>query len=501
MKSCQMTFGTAGIRAVMGTQEEQLNLFTIKLITNALICALQQEYESGAVAVFYDSRNNSKEFAFCAAEALCEHGFDVFTSQQCEPTPFLSFVIRELNCIAGINITASHNTKEYNGYKVYNAFGAQINPQFAQKVQSYLHNGSDAEPSSKKGQIKIIAASLHDRYIDAILNSTSPIAADLKNISVIYTPLFGTGFYLVPALFEKAGISAEYVCEQMVPDGNFPAIQKPNPEEEAAFSDALALAKSSPADILLATDPDADRLGIMVLHKGKYELFSGNTTGLVLLYFLLSTLKDNAMDLSNKYVVKSIVSTSLADSVCAYYGVKLINVPVGFRYIGEQIELDAKNFIFGFEESCGYLKGVHARDKDGIEAAYLAVKAAAYYKEKGQTLVDAVNEIYEKFGYICDYNKTVSICVNKTVEKMDVLRQSPPISVLGQKVTFEDLQAREDMLKSNVLIMKTDAFQIILRPSGTEPKLKVYISSKSNSMQKAQATAKQAFEYVLSLFD
>jgi phosphoglucomutase len=501
MKSCQLTFGTAGIRAVMGKEENELNASTIKLITNALICALQQEYAAGSIAIFYDSRNNAKKFASFAAELLCEHGFDVFTSDQCEPTPFLSYVIRQLDCIAGINITASHNTKEYNGYKVYNAFGAQINTQFAQKVQYYLHSGSDAAPSLHKGQIKAIPDYLYGNYINAILNSTSDIITDFSNISVIYTPLFGAGFYLAPALFEKAGITVQYAARQMEPNGNFPSIEKPNPEEAAAFSDALALTESFPADILLATDPDADRLGIMVLHQGKYELFSGNTTGLVLLYFLLSTLKENNMDLSRKYVVKSIVSTSLADSVCAHYGVKLVNVPVGFRYIGEQIELDDKNYLFGFEESCGYLKGTHARDKDGIEAAYLVIKAAAYYKNKGKSLVDITNEIYEKFGYICDYNKTISMPVDITVKKMNRLRKNPPGSVLGENAQFIDLQNRNDTLKSNVVLLKTPRLQIILRPSGTEPKLKIYISSNSISMQKAQQIAKDAYAYILQLFN
>ena len=485
----------------MGKEENQLNASTIKLITNALICALQQEYTAGSVAIFYDSRNNAKEFASYAAELMRKHGFDVFISDKCEPTPFLSYVIRQLGCIAGINITASHNTKEYNGYKVYNAFGAQINPQFAQKVQHYLHSGSDAAPSSSKGWIKNITDELYTGYINAVLNSTADIKVDLRNISVIYTPLFGTGFYLAPALFEKAGIFAKYADKQMEPNGNFPSIEKPNPEEIAAFSDALTLAKSYPADILLATDPDADRLGIMVLHKGKYELFSGNTTGLVLLYFLLSALKENKIDLNKKYIVKSIVSTSLADPICAHYGVKLINVPVGFRYIGEQIELDDKNYLFGFEESCGYLKGTHARDKDGIEASYLAIKATAYYKNKGQTLVDAIQEIYEKFGYICDYNKTVSMPVDATLEKMDQLRKNPPDFVLGQSAQFIDLQNRNDALKSNVVLLKTSNLQITLRPSGTEPKLKIYISSNSASMQRAQKIAEEAYEYTLQLFN
>ncbi len=500
MKTCNLTFGTAGIRAVMGNSSTELNFATIEAITHALICTLQKQNLVGSVVITYDSRNHSVEFSQHTANIFADCGYDVYLSQHCESTPFLSYCVRKLECVCGVNMTASHNPKEYNGYKVYNHFGAQIDIDFAEMVQSYLKVCHMAQPAQTKGKIRPIPQSVHDAYIDCVFQSTSFAEVDISNLQVVYTPLHGVGAEKIQRVFERANLHAHYVANQMAPDGDFPTTRKPNPEEKDAFAHALTLAQAKQAEIILATDPDADRLGVMVLHNGKYELLSGNMTGLVLLSFLLSAMQEANMNLTNKFVVKSIVSSSLAEEICNHYGVKLINVLIGFRYIGEQIELDEDNYLFGFEESGGYLAGTHARDKDAIEAAYIALKAAAYYKQQGKTLIDVINDLYKQFGYVCDFNKTLSMEPSAIADFMDRLRSNPPTH-LGHDaiVTFDDFNRRDDALKSNIILMRTSAYQIIIRPSGTEPKLKLYISAKDASAQQALSIAQGAYQALLTL--
>ncbi len=502
MKTCNLTFGTAGIRAVMGESNIKLNLSTIEAITNALICALQKDKLVGSVVITYDSRNNSAEFSEHTANIFADYGYDVYISQHCDSTPFLSYAVRKLGCVCGVNMTASHNPKEYNGYKVYNHFGAQIDIDFAETVQSHLKLAHLPQPSQIKGQIRYIPESVHTSYIDCVLQSTAFADIDISDLRVVYTPLHGVGGEKICRVFERAHLQAHFVQDQMEPDGDFPTAPKPNPEEESAFTLALAVAKAQQAEVVLATDPDADRLGVMVLHEGQYKLLSGNMTGLVLLSFLLSVSREANIDLSNKFVVKSIVSSSLAEEICRHYGVRLINVLIGFRYIGEQIELDEKNYLFGFEESGGYLAGTHARDKDAIEAAYIALKAVSYYKQKGKTLIDVIDDLYEQFGYVCDLNKTLSMEPVVIAGVMDRLRTAPPALLGEDKVTaFDDFAVRDDALKSNIIVLRTDAYQIIVRPSGTEPKMKLYISAKSSSSQKATAIAQGAYENFTALLD
>lgn len=502
MKTCNLTFGTAGIRAIMGKSDTELNLSTIEAITNALICALQDDNLTGPVAITYDSRNNSVEFSKNTADIFADCGYDVYLSEHCEPTPFLSYCVRELHCVCGINMTASHNPKEYNGYKVYNHFGAQIDIAFAEKVQSYLKVCQPAQPAQTRGQIRPIPPHVHNSYIERVLQSTAYADVDTSRISTVYTPLHGTGGEKMKLVFDKAGVHAHFVASQVQPDGDFPTAPKPNPEEESAFALALKVASAEKAEVILATDPDADRLGVMVLHNGEYELLSGNMTGLVLLSFLLAAMKEKNMDFDNKFVVKSIVSSSLAEEICSHYDIRLINVLIGFRYIGEQIELDEENYLFGFEESGGYLAGTHARDKDAIEAAYIALKAVAYYKRQGKTLIDVIDDLYHQFGFIYDLNKTLPMELKQIADFMNMLRTAPPTRLGNDAVVdFDDFALREDALKSNIILIRTNAYQIIIRPSGTEPKMKLYISAKSDSSAKAQSIAEEAYARFLALLE
>lgn len=515
----ELEFGTAGLRGVIGAGTNRMNIYTVRKATQGL-AEYVIEMGGESVAIAYDSRIKSTLFAQEAAKVLAANGIKVYIYKELMPTPMLSFAVRELKCTSGIVITASHNPAKYNGYKAYGADGAQLSVENSAKVLSYvdkveMFGGAKTmsfDEAVRDGKIEYIGDELVEKYLETVKScSVEKVTADLK---VIYTPLNGTGNKPVREILKRIGISnVSVVPEQEFPDGYFPTAPFPNPEIRQAFECAIELSKTVDADLLLATDPDCDRVGIAVNDGQDFTLVSGNEVGACLLDYILSRRAANGTLPNNPVAVKTIVSTPLADKIAAKYGCRLISVLTGFKYIGEQAGiLEAKGeenrFVFGFEESYGYLAGAYVRDKDAVVASMLICEMAAYYQSKGKNLLDVIKDLYAEHGMVFSSQNSFTFegaaGMKKMQSIMDNLRALPPkkigensVIAISDYETSEKLELKSgkktviDLPKSNVLFYDLDdsGSNLIVRPSGTEPKIKVYITSVDPDEQKAKSRA------------
>lgn len=516
----ELAFGTAGLRGIIGLGPNRMNVYTVGKATQGLADYLNAHYENPSVAIARDSRNMGEEFVSAAACVLAANGIVAYVYRAIQPTPVLSFTVRDLQCSAGINVTASHNPAAYNGYKVYGEDGCQIASQAAVEIQADI-DGLDFFDDVKRmdfddaitvGLIKWIDDAIVDRFLDEVAaQSVKPKdAADIDKLKIVYTPLNGTGLDCVTRILERVGLDdVSVVDEQRDPDGNFTTCPYPNPEDRAALELGLELCERVNPDILLATDPDADRVGIAVLHDGAYELLTGNEVGVLLVDYIAKCLSERGEDLSEKLVVTTIVSTLMPDAQAAYYGFELRRVLTGFKYIGGQIALlgqtEADRFMFGFEESYGYMSGTYVRDKDAISASMLICEMAQMYKNEGADLIEAIESLYERYGYYL--NKTINMSypgssgADKMEAIMDSLRTNPPQVIAGLPVvSILDYEDGAPMTKingnpdehqilpgANVISFDLgDGVRIIIRPSGTEPKIKAYVFSKANTRDQAE---------------
>ncbi len=533
-----LEFGTAGLRGIIGAGINRMNIYVVRRATQGLAnYIIKQGAADRGVAIAYDSRHMSPEFAMEAAMTLAANGIKAYKFESLRPTPELSFAVRELGCIAGINITASHNPPEYNGYKVYWEDGAQFTPPHDKGVTEEVLaiedlstvKTTDEASALASGRYEVIGAEIDDKYIAQVkaqVVNQKAIDEMQDQISIVYTPLHGTGNIPARRVMKEIGFTHVYVVpEQELPDGNFPTVSYPNPEAEEAFQLGLALAKEKDADLVLATDPDADRLGVYVkdTKSGEYIPLTGNMSGSLLCEYVLSQKKEAGRIPADGQVVKSIVSTNLIDAVAKAYGAELIEVLTGFKWIGQQIlknEHTGKGtYLFGMEESYGCLIGTYARDKDAISATAALCEAAAYYKQKGMTLWDAMLAMYEKYGYYKDAVKSIGLSGIEGLAKiqsiMETLRDNPPVEVGGCKVvsardykldTIKNMETGEvtstGLPASNVLYYDlTDGAWICVRPSGTEPKIKFYYGIKGSSLEDAEAKAAALGDAVMAMVD
>ena len=535
-----LEFGTAGLRGIIGAGTNRMNIYVVRRATQGLANYIAKvDKKSQGVAIAYDSRHMSPEFAQEAALCLAANGIKAYIFETLRPTPELSFAVRHLGCVAGINVTASHNPPEYNGYKVYWEDGAQITPPHDTGIMGEVKAISDwntvktmdKEEAVKAGLFEVIGQAVDDAYMAELKKQIihmDAIQAEGKNLRIVYTPLHGTGNIPARRILKELGFENVYVVpEQELPDGDFPTVSYPNPEAAEAFELGLKLAREVDADIVLATDPDADRLGVRVKDRnGEYHDLTGNMSGCLLANYELSQRKAvNGSLPEDGALVKTIVTTNLADAIAKGYGVNLIEVLTGFKYIGQQIlgfENSGKGtYLFGFEESYGCLIGTYARDKDAIVATMALCEAAAYYKTQGKTLWDAMIDMYEEFGYYKDAIQAVTMKgiegLQKIQEIMTTLRQNPPAEFAGHKVTavrdykldeITDLATGEKkptgLPNSNVLYYElTDDAWVCVRPSGTEPKVKFYYGVKGTSLadadEKSDAMGKAVLEMVDSM--
>ena len=535
-----LEFGTAGLRGIIGAGTNRMNIYVVRRATQGLANYIAKvDKKSQGVAIAYDSRHMSPEFAQEAALCLAANGIKAYIFETLRPTPELSFAVRHLGCVAGINVTASHNPPEYNGYKVYWEDGAQITPPHDSGIMGEVKAISDwntvktmdKEDAVKAGLFEVIGQAVDDAYMVELKKQIihmDAIQAEGRNLKIVYTPLHGTGNIPARRILKELGFENVYVVpEQELPNGDFPTVSYPNPEAAEAFELGLKLAKEVDADIVLATDPDADRLGVRVKDKnGEYHDLTGNMSGCLLANYELSQRKAvNGSLPEDGALVKTIVTTNLADAIAKGYNVNLIEVLTGFKYIGQQIlgfEQSGKGtYLFGFEESYGCLIGTYARDKDAIVATMALCEAAAYYKTQGKTLWDAMIDMYEEFGYYKDAIQAVTMKgiegLQKIQEIMTTLRQNPPAEFAGHKVTavrdykldeITDLATGEKkptgLPNSNVLYYElTDDAWVCVRPSGTEPKVKFYYGVKGTSLadadEKSDAMGKAVLEMVDSM--
>ena len=535
-----LEFGTAGLRGIIGAGTNRMNIYVVRRATQGLANYIAKvDKKSQGVAIAYDSRHMSPEFAQEAALCLAANGIKAYIFETLRPTPELSFAVRHLGCVAGINVTASHNPPEYNGYKVYWEDGAQITPPHDSGIMGEVKAISDwntvktmdKEDAVKAGLFEVIGQAVDDAYMAELKKQIihmDAIQAEGRNLKIVYTPLHGTGNIPARRILKELGFENVYVVpEQELPNGDFPTVSYPNPEAAEAFELGLKLAKEVDADIVLATDPDADRLGVRVKDKnGEYHDLTGNMSGCLLANYELSQRKAvNGSLPEDGALVKTIVTTNLADAIAKGYNVNLIEVLTGFKYIGQQIlgfENSGKGtYLFGFEESYGCLIGTYARDKDAIVATMALCEAAAYYKTQGKTLWDAMIDMYEEFGYYKDAIQAVTMKgiegLQKIQEIMTTLRQNPPAEFAGHKVTavrdykldeITDLATGEKKPtgrpNSNVLYYElTDDAWVCVRPSGTEPKVKFYYGVKGTSLadadEKSDAMGKAVLEMVDSM--
>lgn len=524
----ELEFGTGGLRGVIGAGTNRMNIYTVRKATQGLAnYIIKAKGQEKGVAIAYDSRRMSPEFAKEAALCLNSNGVKTYIFESLRPTPELSFAVRELNCIAGIVITASHNPAEYNGYKVYWEDGAQITPPHDKNilaevaaVRDYSEVSTMAETEAVKlGLYNVIDSGMDDRYMEELKKqSIHPeiIKKMAEDIKIVYTPLHGTGNLPVRRVLKELGFKQVYVVEeQEAPDGNFPTVSYPNPEDPKAFTLALELAARVDADIVLATDPDADRLGVYAKDSktGEYVSFTGNMSGMLIAEYILRERKAAGTLPDNAALVKTIVTTNMADALCRDYDVKLVEVLTGFKYIGEQIKLfeenDSYSYVFGLEESYGCLTGTYARDKDACVAVMMLCEVAAAYKAEGKTLWDGMLDIYEKYGYFREDLQTITLKGITGAEQikgiMEDLRKNPPAVIGGIRVKevrdYQASVAREletgkessiTLPKSNVLYfdMEDDCW-CCARPSGTEPKIKFYIGVKADSLEASDEMLKK----------
>lgn len=492
-----LAFGTGGMRGIMGAGPNRMNRYTVSRATLGLANYLS-EFPSPqkSVVIAFDSRNNSEDFAKCAAEVLAVKGITVYLFDKITPTPVLSFAVRHLGCIAGIVITASHNPKEYNGYKVYDENGCQLVPSLADRVIARVQEITDYravprldfEVALQSGMIQMVGDEVLDAFLDAV--KTQALYTEPSKLKIVYTPLHGTGNIPVRRILQDYSVSV--VKEQAVPDGNFSTVRSPNPEEKDALNLAIEQAKTEAADLVLGTDPDCDRVGIAVRHNGDYVLLTGNQVGALLADFVLRFKADTLNEKST--LVKTIVTNDLGANIGRKYGLQIVETLTGFKYIGDQInryeKTGEKEFVMGYEESYGYLVGTHARDKDAVVASMLICEMTAYHKNNGKTLVDALEEIYKEYGFYLDALDSFVLQGIDGVQKMnavlDTLRARGANAFPDVETVQDFSEGIGDLPKENVLkYLFRNGSWLAVRPSGTEPKLKVYYSVRGESHEAA----------------
>lgn len=534
---CDLVFGTAGLRGIIGAGTNRMNIYVVRKATQGLAnYIIKAGKQDKGVAIAYDSRRMSPEFSMEAALCLAANGIKAYRFESLRPTPELSFAVRYLDCVAGINVTASHNPPEYNGYKVYWEDGAQITPPHDQGIMAEVKaitdfadtKTMDMVEAKKKGLLVTIGSEVDDAYMGElkklILNQDA-IDKYGKDLKIVYTPLHGTGNIPVRRILREIGFENVYVVpEQELPDGEFPTVEYPNPEAKEAFTLALKLAKEVDADLVLATDPDADRLGCYAKDSktGEYKVFTGNMSGSLLCEYEVSQMKEKNGSLpADGAIIKTIVTTNMVDAIAKYYGTDLIECFTGFKNIGREIlrfeQTGKGTYLFGFEESYGCLIGTHARDKDAVVATMALCEAAAYYRGQGKTLWDAMMDMYEKYGYYVDDIKTVTLKGVEGSKKighiMNILRANVPEQVAGYKTKvvrdyrleyIRNIETGEvkptGFPNANVLYyeLENDAW-LAVRPSGTEPKIKFYYGIKGSSYDEAQQESAAFGDKVMDL--
>ncbi|MFU0823623.1 phospho-sugar mutase [Clostridium sp.] len=533
-----LEFGTGGLRGIIGAGSNRMNVYTVGKATQGLAEYLLNKYrgEDISVSIAYDSRNMSKEFAESAALTLCANGIKVNLFESLRPTPVLSYTVGYLKSKAGIVITASHNPKQYNGYKVYGEDGGQVTDKAAKEILSFINNiddfskikSIDIDEAKKSGLLRIIGDEVDNTYIDKVKNLS--IRKDLikekaKELKIIYTPLHGTGNIPVRRVLKELGYENVFVVkEQEMPNGNFPTAEYPNPEEPKVFNLALKMAKEIEPDIIFGTDPDCDRIGAVVKdNKGEYRVLTGNMMGALLTEYILSSLKEKGSLPKNGVLIKTIVTTDMAAEIAKSFNVEVMDVLTGFKYIGEKIKefekTGDKSYIFGFEESYGYLAGTFVRDKDAVIASMLICEMALYYKQKGMSLYDGLMNLYEKYGFFKEELVSIKLEGKDGQEKiskiLEHLRHSMKSDLNGirivRKLDYKKGIEKDlitltehviDLPESNVLkFILEDGSSFVVRPSGTEPKMKIYLSVKGNSITDAEGKMNNLKESVMEIIN
>lgn len=518
-----LAFGTGGLRGIIGVGTNRMNIYTVRKASQGIANYIKKKYpeQERKIAISYDSRIKSDAFARTAAEVYAANGIQVEMYSQLMPTPCLSYAVRELECAAGVMITASHNPAKYNGYKVYDADGCQITTETAKLILFEMEQVDlftdvkqmDFEEAVEAGLVSYISEEISTRYIEQVKSQTM-ISSDKhvnQNIKIVYSPLNGTGLKPVLRTLKESGyINIEVVKEQEEPDGHFPTCPYPNPEVKEAMALGLQYAEKQNAEIFLATDPDCDRVGIAVKDsEGKYILLSGNETGVLLLDYICLCRVANGTMPTDAVMVKSIVTTELAERIAEHYGVKTINVLTGFKYIGEYIGTLEKagnkdSFIFAFEESCGYLSGSYVREKDAVNGAFLICEMAAFYKNRGITLMDRLNELYQIYGFQLNSLHTFTFEGIAGDEKMQRIMRKYRVNVhaIGEKEVIQCLDyanGLKGLPKSDVLkFVLEDGCSVVIRPSGTEPKLKLYISVRAKSKEEASIVEQDLLQHIIA---
>ncbi|MBE6047177.1 MAG: phospho-sugar mutase [Clostridium sp.] len=531
-----LEFGTGGLRGVIGAGTNRMNIYTVSKATQGFANYLNENFQTPKVAIAYDSRNMSKEFAKAAALTLCANGVKVFLYESLRPTPVLSFTVRHLNCEGGIVITASHNPSIYNGYKVYDEFGGQVTDLKANKIITAVNEVKNFESiktitegeAVEKGLLNYIGEDVDKAYIEKVKSLTireDLVKNDAKDLKIIYTPIHGSGNIPVRRVLNELGYkNVKVVKEQELPDGNFPTAPYPNPEMAQVFELALEMAKNEKPDIIFGTDPDCDRIGVVVnLGNGEYKVLTGNQTGLLLTDYVLGSLKETGKLPDNGVVIKTIVTTEGARKIAEGYGVEIIDVLTGFKYIGEKIQqfnnAGDKKYLFGFEESYGYLAGEFVRDKDAVIASMLIAEMTLYYKNKGMSLYEALINLYKKYGFFKEELVSIELKGKEGAEKItaciDSLRNEKLTEIDGVKVETKldyKLKVEENLITSekkeislptsNVLkYILTDGSYFVVRPSGTEPKMKVYLAVRGNSLENAESEIARFKEKVMDVIN
>lgn len=503
---CDLKFGTGGLRGKLGAGTNRMNVYTVGRATRGLAAYINKTASGNkSVVIAYDSRNMSRKFAFLAADIFSEAGVKAYIFNTIMPTPVLSFAVRYLKTSAGIVITASHNPKEYNGYKVYNEKGCQITDGAAKDILSEIENcGYFDKIHPYRSIIEVLDDTIPREFLKEIRKCSLFSLSGINTPKIVYTPLNGTGNILVREILKNVGIKDIIVVpDQEKPDGNFPTCPYPNPEEKAALKLAVELADKKNADLVLATDPDADRVGIAVKTKNGYQLLNGNETGVLMENYIFSLRKKTD---KTPVFVKTIVTSDMSGDIAKAYGAEVKEVLTGFKYIGETIDqlTSDEQYVFGMEESYGYLVGTHARDKDAVSAAMIIAEMTAYYASQNKSLTEKLNELYEKYGYYKTALLSLAFLGKDGKAEMDEivaeLRKNPWQTICGEKVTVKDyLNGLNGLPKSNVLAFAGKNVKITVRPSGTEPKLKIYFQTKADSEQNAEILLQKLKEQAKNL--